>query len=297
MLNMLFRRVDHPTLVSQYLAARREDWALTYYLDTKRHLERSVPSLSAKPTRPEIVILLDGVERASGKRTADVTRIALSGYFTWLLDKGTLAVNPTNNMRSRSRGRGRERFLSENEIRAVWSASPPVNDYGRVLRLLLLTGCRAAEIGSMTWNEIDLEQRTLNLPAHRVKNRRPHIVPLSDLAIAQLPPRRDGHPHVFGFRRGHGFDGWSKAKRELDAVLIGMPKWVVHDMRRTFVTHAMEKGLAPPHIIEAVVNHVSGHKGGVAGIYNRAQYATEKRAALDAWALEVSRIIGNIESV
>ena len=98
-------------------------------------------------------------------------------------------------------------------------------------------------------------------------------MPLSALALAQLPPRREGYPHLFGRFAGRGFSGWSKAKALLDAQLDGMPHWTLHDLRRSFVTHMAERGLAEPHIIEAVVNHISGHKAGVAGTYNRALYA------------------------
>jgi hypothetical protein len=62
-----------------------------------------------------------------------------------------------------------------------------------------------------------------------------------------------------------------------------MAPWVLHDLRRSFVTHIAELKLAQPHIVEACVNHISGHRAGVAGIYNRAQYAEEKRAAFEAW--------------
>lgn len=117
-------------------------------------------------------------------------------------------MNPTRDLKSRNRGGDRERFLSENEIRAVWSATPPVCDHNRIVRLLLLTGCRAAEIGQATWLEINRDGRTLNLPAPRTKNRSAHTVPLSALALAQLPPQRDGHAHVFGVKAGRGFDGW-----------------------------------------------------------------------------------------
>jgi integrase len=67
---------------------------------------------------------------------------------------------------------------------------------------------------------------------------------------------------------------------------------VIHDLRRSFVTHAAERGIAEPHVIEAVVNHVSGHRAGVAGIYNRAAYASQKREALERWAVEIGRIVG-----
>ena len=120
-----------------------------------------------------------------------------------------------------------------------------------------------------------------------------HVVPLSDAALTLLPARREDRELVFG-RRDSGFSGWSKAKGELDARIAAarkargerkpMPAWVLHDLRRSFVTHVSENGIAPPHVVEAIVNHVSGFRSGVAGVYNRAAYVLEKRTALDAWA-------------
>ena len=117
-------------------------------------------------------------------------------------------------------------------------------------------------------------------------------MPLSDAALALLPVRREDRELLFG-RRDGGFSGWSKAKAELDARIAAarkasgdrkpMPPWVLHDLRRSFVTHVSQLGFAPPHVVEAIVNHVSGHRSGVAGVYNRANYGVEKRAALDAW--------------
>ena len=69
-----------------------------------------------------------------------------------------------------------------------------------------------------------------------------------------------------------------------------MAHWVIHDLRRTVVTRMAELGVQP-HIIEAVINHASGHKGGVAGVYNRATYDREKRAALNLWAEHVLAVV------
>jgi integrase len=240
----------------------------------------------------EIVGLLDKVQAASGRRTADRVKIALSGYFTFLQDKGLAHVNPTRDLRSRDTGKGRERFLTEAELRIVWHASAPLEDFGRIVRLLILTGQRCGEIGGLLWTEVNLDARQIELPGTRTKNKRPHSVPLSDLALAQLPERREGYPHLFGSRPGSRFGGWSKGKALLDAGIGGMAHWTLHDLRRTYDTHSNELTLAEPWIVEAVMNHVSGHKAGVAGRYNRAAYAVQKRAALERWAGELARIVG-----
>ena len=128
------------------------------------------------------------------------------------------------------------------------------------------------------------------IPASRTKNGRGHDVPLSDpvLAIINSISPREGRHLIFGDGSGP-FSGWSKSKERLDQ-RSGVTDWRLHDLRRTVVTGMAELGVQP-HVIEAIVNHVSGHKAGVAGIYNRATYAPEKRAALDRWAKHVDEII------
>ena len=106
------------------------------------------------------------------------------------------------------------------------------------------------------------------------------------MAVLQsITPHRD---LVFGIGQD-GYAGWSKGKTALDAA-CGVKEWTLHDLRRTAATGMADLGVQP-HVIEAVLNHVSGHKAGVAGIYNRSTYANEKRAALDLWAGHVRVII------
>lgn len=87
------------------------------------------------------------------------------------------------------------------------------------------------------------------------------------------------------------FSGWSKSKVRLDARIsssgTSVRPWRLHDIRRTVAIRMAGLGVLP-HVVEAVLNHVSGHKAGVAGIYNRATYANEKRQALELWSQHVT---------
>jgi integrase len=140
---------------------------------------------------------------------------------------------------------------------------------------------------------------------HRTKNKRAHIIPLSAEALALLPARPEGsaiRDLVFGVGAG-GFGGWSKSKADLDARIAKARKgkplaaWTLHDLRRSFVTHVSERGFAQPHVVEAIVNHVSGAKAGVAGTYNRAAYAAEKRQALELWGAHVLALVNGTNVV
>jgi integrase len=147
----------------------------------------------------------------------------------------------------------------------------------------------------MAWDELDLIQGRWSIPRDRTKNGLPHDVPLAEPVITLLrgQPHRDGRSRVFG-GAGGPFQGWSKAKAALDKRILasGTPgaAWRLHDLRRTVATRMAETG-ALPHVIEAVLNHVSGHKAGVAGVYNRATYEKEKREALNLWAQHMNVII------
>jgi integrase len=215
------------------------------------------------------------------------------------MGEGLVDVNPVT-ATNKSDERPRDRVLSDAEVAAIWRACED-NDYGRILRLLILTGQRRDEIGAMCWSEIDLAKRVWSMPAERTKNKRPHDIYLSDPAVAIIKaiPRREGRDLIFGYGAG-GYSGWSGSKETLDKRITeagGKPlaPWVLHDIRRTVATGMANVGVMP-HVVEAVLNHVSGHKAGVAGVYNRASYANEKRQALDVWAAHVGALVGGTSS-
>jgi integrase len=186
----------------------------------------------------------------------------------------------------------RDRVLSDAEIALIWRACRD-DDFGRITRLLILTGCRREEIGALQWGEIAGDVVTIS--SARTKNHRAHTLPLPPVARGLLPAPRASRQFVFG-SHGPGFTAWAYSKVTLDnriAEAVGKPlaRWVIHDIRRSCATGMAGIGIEP-HIIEAVLNHVSGHRAGVAGIYNRSGYDTQKRAALAAWADHVLRIVG-----
>jgi integrase len=154
----------------------------------------------------------------------------------------------------------------------------------------MLTGQRANEIAGMCWSEIDFDRDVISLPGSRTKNGRPHEIPLGRQVRKLLTgwPEREGRELVFGNSTGP-FTGWARCKRLLDAQ-IKLPEWRVHDIRRSVATGMADIGIQP-HIIEAVLNHVSGHKGGIAGIYNRATYAKEKAEALARWDAHIAAVV------
>jgi len=156
----------------------------------------------------------------------------------------------------------------------------------------LLTGQRRTEVGGMRWGEIDRNKATWTIPAGRAKNGRQHVMPLAPLALEIIAntPRFVGRDYLFG-PRAIGFTSWNRPKQLLDAKLGDrVEAWTLHDLRRTFCTRLADLGVLP-HVIEAAVNHYSGHRAGVAGVYNRSSYEKEVRAAMATWADHVSALV------
>jgi integrase len=247
--------------------------------------------------RRDVASRLSIIAAESGAVTADRVRSNLSSLYAWAIGEGLVDTNPTVGVTKHAADiKPRDRVLDDNELVAIWNAVPKRfgQHYGSVIKLLMLTGCRADEIAWLKWSEVDLEGKVIHLPADRVKNGVAFDVPLSDLALDILNDmdRYPGRDLVFGIRGG-GFQGWSKSKAELEARLpadMKMKAWRVHDIRRSVAT-GLGKLKVPPHEIEEVLNHRSGHRKGIAGIYQRYDYAAEKRAALDAWAQHISVIL------
>jgi integrase len=264
------------------------------YIEIERYLRRYLQSLHglqfARIDRRAIAEQLSLIETVNGKAAANRARTCLSAFFAWAVREGLTDNNPVIGTGRREEA-SRFRVLTSAELRIIWSALGD-DEFSAIVRLLTLTGQRREEIGSLCWSEVDLEAGVIRLPAERVKNKREHTIPLSAPArtIVEAQPRRDGRDHVFG-RGAGGFSGWSRCKARLDrriAEMVGhpLPAWILHDLRRSTVTGMAELGLHP-HVIEAVINHVSGSKAGIAGIYNRSTYEREKSAALARWAEHV----------
>ena len=216
---------------------------------------------------------------------------ALSTMFTWLHRHRRVEANPCAGVHRPEPGGSRDRVLTDAEIAKFWHAASAERHVGSLLKLLLLTGARLNEAAGLRRSELSDDGATWTLPAARSKNKRAHVVPLSAQArglIAAVPNL--GSDLLWTTTGTTPVSGWSKIKLRLDRAMVDVPPWRLHDLRRTCATGMAEIGIAP-HVIEAVLNHVSGPKGGVAGVYNRASYAAEKKAALERWADHVERLV------
>jgi integrase len=240
---------------------------------------------------------LSSIAAKRGPASANRARATLSAFFVWAWREGLVEQNPVVATNRHGGDKGRDRVLTMAELAEVWRAAGD-SAYGAIVRLLILTGQRRTEIGSLRWREIDFEARLIRLPGERTKNHQAHDVPLSEPAMRLLQAMPRIGEFVFG-TAAIGFCAYTDGNAALDKRIAmareaagtePMLPWVQHDLRRSVATHMAEIGIQP-HIIEAVLNHVSGHKAGIAGIYNKATYDREKRMALDLWSEHVMAIV------
>ena len=283
-----------------------------------------MPALAEKPMphigRADIQPIIDAMPpRHKGMRRAVLAYASV--LFGWVAKRGDIASNPLAEMAKPEAPKSRDRVLTDAELAEVWNASETVGaPFGPFFRLLILTGQRRSEVAGMRWGELDRVTSTWTIPADRAKNGVAHIVPLSEMVIAALDgvadiakgdevkPEDVTWPKtgfVFTTTGKTPISGHTKAKIALDAAITEarhsddweeeqeaepMPAWRLHDLRRSLATGFQRLGIRF-EVTEAVLNHVSGAKGGIAGIYQRHDWKEEKRSALDAWARHVASIV------
>ncbi|MGE3245403.1 MAG: tyrosine-type recombinase/integrase [Beijerinckiaceae bacterium] len=266
-------------------------------------------------SRGDVLELLDSFEDRGKLVLAGQTHAYLNKFFEWAIEQDYIEASPMERVRRKHRAGKRERVLDWQEIADVWKALDGLEyPFAPLIRLLLLTGQRKAEVAGMEWDELRPDGQGLmwEMPGTRTKNKRPHMVPLSEAAVRiiegcpRIPVDVDGRkvPSRFVFTTTGNTppSGFSKAKARLEEKIAevrakreaetGQPErafapWVLHDLRRTMVTRMNEDLGVLPHVVEAIVNHISGSMAGVAGVYNRAAYLDERRVALKAWAERV----------
>jgi integrase len=288
-------------VVESFLAAKKAELRPASYRAAELYLQRGY----FRPLHPigisdikleDVAACLTAITRDHGSITAGQARSMLSRLFGWAIGEGLCpGPNPVLDSNKPQPAISRERVLTSAELSTIWNATCAGDDYSRITQLLLLTGSRRQEIGGLRWSEVDLDKAAITLPPERTKNKRTHVIPLSPPALAILEQaRREQAPErlfVFGAGAMAGFTRWADGKRELDARIVskGAP-WRLHDLRRTVSTSMHDELGIQPHIVEAVLSHASGHKGGVAGVYNKAMYAKEKAIALAHWAAHVTDI-------
>jgi integrase len=272
-------------LVPRFLDRKRAELRPKTFAELSRHLTLHAAPLHGlrlgEIDKRTIAKRLDEIETGSGGISRNRVRVSLSAFWNWANRQALAEGNPVRGTDT-VKERRRDRVLSDPELAQVWHALPS-DPFGDILRLLILTGQRRNEIALLEWSEVDLAKALIRLPAARTKNAHPHEVPLSGMAKSILEGREAAGGSVFG-----RFTSWTTAKAALD-LRCAIAPWTIHDLRRTAAT-GFGNLRVPPHVIETILNHRSGHKAGVAGTYNRSAYPEEVREALARWADHVASI-------
>jgi integrase len=277
-------------------------------LVVENHLK---PALSGKPLpyigRTELQPVIDAIPaKQKGMRRAVFAYTSI--LFGWAARRGDIPANPLTDMEKPLAPSPRDRVLNDEELRKLRIAARDMHGpFGAFFRLLILTGQRRSEVAGIDWEELDRAAATWTVPAKRAKNDTAHIVPLSGPVMAELDQLAGSAPDsstvaqwpsnglILTTTGKTPISGISKAKLRLDAIIaeansgVSMPNWRIHDIRRTVATGFQRLGVRY-EVTEAALNHISGAKGGVAGVYQRHDWKEEKRAALEAWSGFVSRL-------
>src|SRR5262249_37541594 len=187
-------------LVDKYLQDRKPALRQRSFAEVERHLRKNARPLHRLPitavSQRNIATLLSDIAKDSGNVTSNRTRASLTAFLGWVIREGIRL--PEGNVASYTTKReekSRERVLKDAELKAIWLACQD-DDYGKVVKILMLTGQRASEIGGVRSNEI--EDGEIALPGERTKNHRTHTIPLSEPVKAILAGRDEKRTFVFG---------------------------------------------------------------------------------------------------
>lgn len=258
-------------------------------------------------TKRDAIDLLDAIVDRGSPVSANRTRAHLNTLFNWAVGRDVIERNPLDGVRPPAPEKSRERVMTDDEIRLLWGATGEMGyPFGPIIRLLLLTGARLREVAEMTRAELSEAGNVWTLPASRSKNGDEHVVPLAPEAmeIIKALPRFNKSNFLFTTTGETPVSGFTRASDRLRRLLteaankdrpegeepVVVPPFTLHDLRRTAAT-GMAGLRFPPHVVEAVLNHRSGTRRGVASVYNRHDHLDEKREALEAWARFVLSLV------
>lgn len=284
--------------IEKYAKREKKTWQEDERL-LKRDVYPAIGKMKALAVKRGDIIDLVEAKADAGKPAASTNLLAVvRKMFGWAVDTDRLHASPVTGIKPRSKPVRRDRVLSDVEIRSIWNALPTAGvsrAVGDIVRLLFLTGQRSGEVAGLMRTEIDIAAKAWTIPAGRTKNELEHVVPLSSPALAIIEAAVDRtdmelEDAALFTKTGEPIASNAVAQAARLKLQKSNKAWTPHDIRRTVATGMAGLGVAP-HIIEAVLNHISGFRGGVAGIYNRAAYEPEKRAALELWASHLVNLV------
>ena len=238
-------------------------------------------------TKHDVLVLIDSIVDRGAPTKARRVHVHAHRLFKWCVARGLVAASPMVGLERPSAEASRERVLTDTELAAVWQAATDW-PFGNIVRLLALTGARREEIGQLAWDEV--QGATITLEGPRTKNGKAHLIPLSAPALELLQSvPRIGEKYVFTLDGLKPVSSWGRAKARLDK-RSGVTGWRIHDLRRTVATGMQKLGVGL-QTVEALLGHTAGSRAGIVGVYQRHDFAAEKRAAVEQWGAHVASIL------
>jgi integrase len=241
----------------------------------------------------EVIELISAIEQRGAPIAANKALKATKTFLRWCVGRAVLDQSPADGVPLPTKEVARDRVLSDGELaRIILAAREIGGPYGGIVEFLASTGQRREEAARATWDEFDLEGRTWLLPNARTKNAKPHIVHLSNQSIVVVQRLQRSGEFVFSVSGSKPFSAFSWAKSQLDE-LSGVKGWRLHDLRRTCVSGMARLGIAP-HVADKILNHQAGTISGVAAVYQRHEFLSERRQALDLWGAHLGTILSEV---
>jgi integrase len=270
--------------VRLHAKARNKSWR-----ETERVLEREfISTFGQRDVRDikrwDVLEMMDAAVERGATYQANRILAVVRKLFNWCVERGVVEATPIAGLRAPTREQSRERVLDDAELtRLLRACRNDVYPFRQFVPLLLATAQRRGELAHARWSDIDLDGKSWVIPAERSKNGKSHVVPLSAYALQVLSevPRFTDCDYVFTTTHRSPVSGFSKMLRRL-CQGSETSDWRLHDLRRTAASGMARAGIAP-HVVEKVLNHLSGTIRGIALVYNRFGYHGEKRAALEQW--------------
>lgn len=273
-----------------HLAHKRPRYAAEAVRAIKHAFPKHLKRPAARLTKAEAVNVLDSLVKAGSAAMAGRTLAYARACYTWAEKRGKVPGNPFAALPIAVATEARERVLSAEEAGRIWNAAKGMGEpWGPLFRVLLLTLARREEVAGMRWSELSDDLATWTIPGERMKRGQAHVVALPDPAREALRAvkRIKGQDLVFSTTGKTPVSGFTKAKAALDKA-AKVTGWRLHDIRRSGVSAIAAMGFNPV-VADLLLAHKPATLSTVAQVYQRHDFAAERKAALEAWAAHVAR--------
>ena len=247
-------------------------------------------------SKRDVVEVISAIEQRGAPVAANKTLKSIKTFLRWCVGRAVLDQSPAEGVPLPAKEVARDRVLNDQELAQVILAARKMGGpYGGIVELLALTGQRREEVARMKWDELDLAQRVWTTPQITDEERQGACrAPVRTVDGCAEARRQAGAACLLALGT-KPFQEFSRAKRSLDQ-LSGVTGWRLHDLRRTCVSGMARLGVAP-HVADKILNHQAGTISGVAAVYQRHEFLSERKEALDRWGAHFAQIIAEASTL